>query len=631
MSLTPAFLDELRARTSLTALIGKSVKLTKAGRESKGCCPFHNEKTPSFYVNDDKGFYHCFGCSAHGDAIRWMTEQRGLPFMDAVKELAAAAGLEVPAADRQSAERAERAKSLHDVMQAASDWFEQQLGGLDGAAARDLLERRGISDATRRTFGFGFAPDARSRLRTALKAFGDAMLVEAGLLIQVEGKEPYDRFRGRLMIPIRDQRGRVIAFGGRIIGEGEPKYLNSPDTPLFDKGRTLYNLDRASAAARKAGRLFVVEGYMDAIALAQGGVGEVVAPLGTALTEAQLERLWRMVDVPTLCLDGDAAGQKAAVRAAHRALPMLAPGRSLSFVTLSDGQDPDDLMRARGKGAFEALAAQAEPLVDRLWKHELAAEPLSTPEQRAGLKRRLGDLAQSIADVAVRGEYQAEFRHRFDEQFARGRASFQQRTPFYPMAQRRPGQKWTPPPAPVTEDAKRFRAAGIDRVLAKAVLAGLIRHPAEIARHMEVLGGLRLADGALGRLFEAVVDVALEDARHAGTLDSRRLVTILARSGFENVAHDLLRADTMPYSFTRSIADETQAREDLDEAIAILIARPEVDAALAEATSAMQARFTEEAFERQVALVNEQRALDERLANLVQANEDARALGPEDD
>ena len=251
-----------------------------------------------------------------------------------------------------------------------------------------MLDKRGVKPATQAAFGFGYAPDSRTKLRTALKDFGDAMLIEAGLLIQVEGKEPYDRFRGRLMIPIRDARGKVIAFGGRIIGEGEPKYLNSPDTPLFDKGRTLYNLDKASAAARKADRVFVVEGYMDAVALAQGGIAEAVAPLGTALTEHQIERLLRMVDVPTVCLDGDSAGQKAAIRAAHRALPLLQPGKSLSFVTLPDGQDPDDLMRAKGPAAFEALAAEAEPLVERLWKHELAAEPLVTPEQRAALRAR---------------------------------------------------------------------------------------------------------------------------------------------------------------------------------------------------------------------------------------------------
>jgi DNA primase len=623
MSLSPAFLDELRARTSLSALIGKTTKLQKAGREMRGCCPFHNEKTPSFYVNDDKGFYHCFGCSAHGDAIRWMTDQRGLPFIDAVKELAQTAGMEMPAQDRQSAERAERAKGLHDAMADAAAWFAEQLNGLSGNEARQLLDRRGITAETARTFGMGFAPDSRGRLKAALKDYGDAMLVESGMLIQVEGKEPYDRFRGRLMIPIRDARGRTIAFGGRILDQGEPKYLNSPDTPLFDKGRTLYNLDRAAPAARKANRVLVVEGYMDVIALAQAGIAEAVAPLGTALTEHQLERLWRMVDVPILCFDGDAAGQKAALRAAHRALPLLQPGRSLQFVTLPEGQDPDDLVKAGGAGAMEALLREPQPLVDRLWRNEVAAEPLDTPEQRAGLKRRLGELAGGIADDSVRGEYQSEFRRRFDAHFT------PQRKPFVPFQRGR--QPWRPGPAlptgPVTEDAKALRAAGIDRVLAKAVLAGLIRHPVEIARHMEVLGSLRLADGALGRLFEAVVDVALEDRRTGDALDSAHLVTILQKSGFGEVASDLLRADAMPYSFTQAVGDERRAREDLDEAIAILIARPEVDAQLARATQAMQTRFTDEAFERQVALVREKQALEMRLANLCQSNEDARSLG----
>ncbi len=617
MTLTPQFLDELRARTSLSALIGKTTKLQKAGREYKGCCPFHQEKNPSFYVNDDKGFYHCFGCSAHGDAIRWMTDQRGLPFMDAVKELAQSAGLDLPAMDRQSAEKAERARGLHEAMADAAAWFVEQLGGLGGADARALLDRRGISAETARAFGMGFAPDSRGKLKTALKDYGDAMLVESGMLISVEGKEPYDRFRGRLMIPIRDARGRTIAFGGRILDSGEPKYLNSPDTPLFDKGRTLYNLDRAAPAARKSGRVLVVEGYMDVIALAQAGIGEAVAPLGTALTEPQLERLWRMVDVPILCFDGDSAGQKAALRAAHRALPMLAPGQSLSFVTLPEGQDPDDVVKKGGVAAMEKLLATLEPLVDRLWTTELSAEPLDTPEQRAGLRQRLFELAGGIADASVRSEYQNEFRRRFDALFAI------QRRPFVPYEKRK--GPWKPPVAPVTADAKAFRAAGIDRVLAKAVLAGLIRHPAEIARHMEVLGSLKLVDGALGRLFEAVVDLALEDQ----ALDSGSLMTILTKSGFDAVAGDLLRADTMPYSFTVEFGDPILARADLDEAIAILVARPEVDAALAHATSTMQADFTDEAFERQVALVREKQALEDRLANLVQSNEDARALGPE--
>ena len=614
MSLTPAFLDELRARTQLSALIGRTVKVQRAGREWKACCPFHNEKTPSFYVNDDKGFYHCFGCGAHGDAIRWMTDQRGLPFMDAVKELAQAAGMEVPAPDRASAERAERQKGLHEAMADAAAFFTAELNGIAGADARAVLERRGTRAETARAFGLGYAPDARGRLRTALKDYGDPLLVEAGLLIQVEQKEPYDRFRGRLMIPIRDARGRTIAFGGRVIGDGEPKYLNSPETPLFDKGRTLFNLDRAQAAARKAGRVIAVEGYMDVIALAQAGFEEAVAPLGTALTEHQLERLWRLADVPLLCFDGDAAGQKAAIRAAHRALPLLEPGRSLCFVTLPSGEDPDDVVRTRGPHAFEAMLRQTQPLVDRLWQHELAAEPLATPEQRAGLKRRLADLAGAIADRHVRDEYLAEFRARFaDLSPARRSAPFQPQR----LRDRRAGP-WRPPEPPASDAARALHASGIDPVLARAVLAGLIRHPAEIARHLEVLAGFRIADARLARLFEAVVEVGAAEPH----LDAGDLVTILARSGFDRMAAELLRADALPFSFTARHGDAERARADLDEAIQVMVARPAIDAALADATAEMMRRLDGEALARQQALVAEQRALEARLANLMLADTD---------
>ena len=622
MTLTPQFLDELRSRTLLSSLIGRTTKLQKAGREWRACCPFHTEKSPSFYVNDDKAFYHCFGCGAHGDAIRWMTDQRGLPFIDAVKELVQAAGMEMPALDPRSAEKAERAKGLHEACADAAAWFTEQLNGIAGAEARAVLEKRGIKAETAKAFSLGFAPDSRGKLKTALKEYGDPLLIEAGMLIKVDDKEPYDRFRGRLMIPIRDPRGRTIAFGGRVIGEGEPKYLNSPETPLFDKGRSLYNLDRAAPASRKSGRVLVVEGYMDVIALAQAGFGEAVAPLGTALTEMQLERLWRLVDVPILCFDGDSAGQKAAVRAAQRALPMLAPGRSLSFVTLPAGQDPDDLVRAKGPAAFEALLAKPESLVSRLWEHEVAAEPLDTPEQKAGLKQRLAELAATIADSGVRQEYTSDFRDRAYKHFA------PKREPFVPRPQnmpRRGGGKWAPPlptgghhPA-----AQGIRAGGIDRVLGKAVLAGLIRHPVEIARHVEVLGALQKADAVLGQLFEALVNVALKDR----ALDSERLVTILGTSGFDDIATDLLRADRS--SLAPKGADAEQVRADLDEAIHILVARPEVDALLAAATAELGTNYSDEAFERQMSLVREQQALDVRLANLVQSNEDAKALGTE--
>lgn len=613
MSLSPAFLDELRARTMLSALVAKTVKLQKKGREFAACCPFHNEKTPSFYVNDDKGFYHCFGCGAHGDAIRWMTDQRGLPFMEAVKELAQTAGMEVPAPDARSAARAERAKSLHDVMAAASAWFEEQYAGLPGAAARDYVERRGITEKTRKAFGLGYAPDSKTGLRRALAQFGDAMLVEAGLLIAVDGKEPYDRFRDRLMIPIRDPRGRVIAFGGRIIGQGEPKYLNSPDTPLFDKGRTLYNLDHAAPASRKSGRMIVVEGYLDVIALAQAGIGEAVAPLGTALTEDQLARLWRQVDVPLLCFDGDGAGQKAAFRAATRALPGLAPGRSLAFLTLPPGQDPDDLVRSGGAGAFERLASSPEPLVDRLWNHEVAAEPLATPEQRAGLRKRLNELVATIADADVRQQYQSEFRSRFEAQFLQ-RPSFRPgpRPPF------RPGSPWQPP-RPISADAKGVGKSGIDRRLIKGVVAGLLRYPDLLARHAEALHGLQASDPAIARLLDALLDLAMEEQ----ALDTERLGTILRSGEFDALARDLLRADRLRFSFTKKDADPERARMDLAEMIQAMVEQPEIEAALQSATERFMRTLDEDDRLEQQRLRELRDENARRLANLMQDDEGA--------
>src|SRR3954468_15708960 len=418
MTLSTAFLDELRARTALSSVVMPSVKLIRAGREWKACCPFHIEKTPSFTVNDDKGFYHCFGCGAHGDAIRFLTDNRGMPFMDAVKELAAKAGIDVPAPDPRAKEQAERTASLTDVMAEVAKWYSEQLNGLSGAAAREYLKRRGIDAAVARRFGLGLAPDNRTALKCALGKLGEDKLVETGMLIQPEEgekKESYDRFRGRLMIPIRDPRGRVIGFGGRILGDGEPKYLNSPQTVLFDKGRTLYNIDRAGPASRTAKRLIVVEGYMDVIALDRAGISEVVAPNGTAVTEAQLERMWRLEPAPILCFDGDSAGRKAAIRAALRALPHLGPERTLRFVELPAGQDPDDVVRSGGREAFEALLATPEPLDARLWRHELEAQPLTTPEARAGFRQRLIDHASTIGDQALRRLYRDSWLQRFDE------------------------------------------------------------------------------------------------------------------------------------------------------------------------------------------------------------------------
>ena len=617
MTLSPQFLDELRARTTLSALIAPSVKLLKAGREFKACCPFHQEKTPSFTVNDDKGFYHCFGCGAHGDAIRFLTDARGMQFMDAVKELAAKAGMDVPAPDPRARDQAERTASLTDVLGAVQKWFAEQLRGVDGGAARDYLARRGIDAATVERFGLGLAPSGRSRLKGALASLGEEALVETGMLIKPEeGSESFDRFRGRLMIPIRDARGRVIAFGGRILGDGEPKYLNSPETILFDKGRTLYNIDRAGPASRTAQRLIVVEGYMDVIGLDRAGISEVVAPNGTAVTESQLERMWRLDPAPILCFDGDAAGRKAAVRAALRALPHIGPDRTLKFVELPPGQDPDDVVRSGGKEAFEALLEKPEPLDERLWRDERDAAPLTTPEARAGLRQRLIDHSNAIPDPALRRLYRDHWLDRFERDIApqRGGARPGSRPganrPFRPGSFVK-GRGFVPPDPPASDTARAIGATGIDRVTARALILGFAYFPEALPAHIEQLAALPIADRRTAMLRDHLVNAALS----ASELDRGTLATILEDAG---AAADLRAAGStggMAFSFTRSDAEPDKAVRDLGAAIEALAADGEIGAALAAATERLKAG-EEQAFEEQQRLHVAREKVKERLASL---------------
>ena len=485
-----------------------------------------------------------------------------------VKELAASAGMEVPAADPRAAERAERANSLYDVMTAAANWFTEQLGSIGGAEARAYLEQRGLNTATIKDFGIGFAPDARGKLRSALAKFGDDALIEAGLLISVEEKEPYDRFRGRLMIPIRDPRGRVIAFGGRILGAGEPKYLNSPDTPLFDKGRTLYNLDRAGAAARKSGRVIVVEGYMDVIAIAQqsndGSLDDVVAPLGTALTETQMETLWRFSDTPLLCFDGDKAGQKAALRAAHKALPILIPGKSLNFVQLPNGQDPDDIIRRYGISRFQEFLNAPETLESHLWRHELEAGSLETPELRAGLRARLSELAKSIKNSNLSNEYQRSFNNLFFERF---RFRKDQRDSIRSaMAQAR--------------GTSHRKIRDIDDIIFRAVLLGLMRYSDVLVRKREEIQSLIIRDRYLAEWRHHLIQAAI-DNQH---LDEDLIDTILSATDVSPIEKRDIRRD-LAFSFFKR-GDE-RARDDLTEVIGVCLAEQGMKSALASA----QARF----------------------------------------
>jgi DNA primase len=608
MTLSTAFLDELRARTVLSSVISPSVKLLRAGREWKACCPFHNEKTPSFTVNDDKGFYHCFGCGAHGDAIRFLTDQRGMQFMDAVKELAAKAGLEVPAPDPRAREQAERTASLTDVMGEVAKYYSEQLQGIAGADAREYLKRRGIDPPTIARFGLGLAPDSRTALKRALEKLGEDRLVETGMLIKPDEGETYDRFRGRLMIPIRDPRGRVIAFGGRILGDGEPKYLNSPDTPLFDKGRTLYNIDRASPASRSARRLIVVEGYMDVIALDRAGIAEVVAPNGTAVTEAQLERMWRLDPSPILCFDGDSAGRKAAIRAALRALPHIGPERTLRFVELPAGQDPDDVVSSGGCDAFEALLAKPEPLDARLWRHEVEVESLATPEAWAGLKQRLLDHSATIGNPDLARLYREDWLSRF---YALRRPPETTGT----GARRSMGRggsfkngRFVPPAPPVGDRARSIASTGIDGPTARALILGFANFPEELPAHCEQLATLPIADRRTSKLRDELVNAAFSSL----PLDQETLATILNGDG----AAGGKAPRTMGFSFTRRDSDPDRARSDLAAAVEIIAAAEEVEKALEDATERLKRDTTAEVYEEQQRLKEAQRTLRQRLASL---------------
>ncbi len=614
MTLTPQWLDELRARVTLSSVIGRTTRLTKAGHEWKACCPFHNEKSPSFTVNDVKGFYHCFGCGAHGDVIRWMTDQRGLSFMDAVKELASEAGLEVPAPDPRAAQQAQVRDSLHDVMAAAQAWFVERLAAPEGERARAYLATRGFDAHTLQRFGFGFAPDGRQALKEALKAFPEAKLIEAGLRIAVDDKEPYDRFRGRLMLPIEDARGRVIAFGGRILDAKKtdaPKYLNSPDTPLFDKGRTLYNLHRAGPASRQTGRVVVVEGYMDVIALAAAGIADAVAPLGTALTERQIELLWRLVETPVLCFDGDAAGQRAAMRAVTRALPLLRPAHSLRIVRLPTGMDPDDLIKRDGPRAMETLLASPQTLLDLLWEHEREAAPLETPEDKAGLKARLMAHVETIQDPDIKALYRRDLMEKFSA-FAFPR---REERAWHPAPRgggnARFGGK-APPPRSDPEQTGRLRrsaAGGARDALAAAAIAGLLRFPDEILRHGDALIQAQLADPR----FDALVDAA----ESGEPLEMAALATILAGRGLAAPAPE--EYASLRFGFLAAEIPPEQARAELAQAIGLLVERPALEAALAAATARFEQDLSEGAYAEQQRLLKRKLEFDSRLRQMASA------------
>lgn len=541
MRFPPNFLDELRARLPVSEVVGRRVRLKKAGREWKGLSPFNKERTPSFTVNDQKGFFHDFSSGKHGDIFGFVMETEGVTFPEAVERLASMAGVPMPVATQEAEAEQRHRRSLHDVIELAAKFFEVTLAARPGAKARGYLADRGLEPATQLKFRLGYAPPDRFALKEYLGGQGVSveLMVEAGLLVAGDDiPVPYDRFRDRVMFPISDLRGRIVAFGGRALDKDAPaKYLNSPETPLFHKGGLLYNAASARAAANDGAQLIAVEGYIDVIAMVTAGFSATVAPLGTALTDDQLGLLWRMADEPMLCFDGDAAGRRAAYRAVDLALPLLRPGKSLLFAMLPDGQDPDDLVRAGGRGAMSDVLASARPLADVLWTRETEATRFDTPERRAGLEAQLAQVIAAIPD-AVRKYYRQDFDGRMRQLFAPTIAIPSRGTP-YPKQSRQAGR---PPLTPVPVVASpRLSASPIVRGSRTAlqprealILLAIVNHPWLLEGHAEELADIEFLHPDADRLRrELLAAAAGHGASEADvlrqTLQERNLGSILAR------------------------------------------------------------------------------------------------------
>ena len=574
MRFTPQFLEELRARLPVSEVVGKRVKLKRAGREWKGLSPFQQEKTPSFTVNDQKQFYHDFSTGRHGNIFDFLMETEGVSFVEAVERCASMAGLPLPAATPDAARHEQRRKTLHDVMELAAKFFADTLASRAGAKARGYLADRSLTPQTQLQFRLGYAPAERFALKEHLGAQGVPVddMVECGLLIGGEDiPVPYDRFRDRVMFPITDLRGRVIAFGGRALEKDVPaKYLNSPETSLFHKGGNLYNGATARKAAYDGAPVVVVEGYVDVIAMVGAGYPAAVAPLGTALTEDQLALLWKMTDEPILCFDGDRAGQKAAWRAADLALPHLRPGKSLRFAMLPEGQDPDDLARIGGRGAIEEVIGSARGLAEVIWSREIEGGSFATPERRAALEARIGDLTGGIRDEVVRRYYRQDLAERLRLAFAPasgyGRGQSESPRRFPPRGGYPPGRGGFPgggrpqPGAagravgrgPYQVASPHLAASPLMRgqrsVMSRRealILQTLLNHPWLLHDHLEEVAALELAHPEAHRLRAGT----LAAFAHYGPADDAAVERVrirdwLAKSGYDEQIQRVERAIT---------------------------------------------------------------------------------------
>ena len=545
MSLPAGFLDDLRTRISLSSVVGRKVtwdmRKSNLGRGDMWApCPFHQEKSPSFHVDDRKGFYYCFGCQAKGDAVTFIKETENLGFMEAVAVLAAEAGMAMPERDPLAAKVADRRVQLSAVVEDAFNWFRLQLRTSAAADARAYLAKRGLSQAAQDRWEIGFAPDARQALFAALTQKGIApdLIIDAGLCARPDdGKPPYDRFRGRIIFPIRDGRGRAISLGGRAMAaDAQAKYLNGPETELFDKGRNLYNQAPAREASAKGAPLIVAEGYMDVIALSEAGCRAVVAPLGTAVTEDQLRLMWRISDEPIIALDGDAAGIKAALRVIDLALPLLEAGKGLRFATMPGGMDPDDLIRTQGAAAMKAVLESAQPMVNLLWQREVEGRNFDSPERKATLDKSLHAAINRITDPSIRGHYSEEIKQLCRDLFGqRPRSDIRTYLPSF-GGKGRP--RFVPPILNALPSTKGSLLATanpqVEEQLREAViLATLITHPGLIAQFESALERVALTSDdhiALRRLILANSSAdAAQMHDHVKATAPRALDALMAR------------------------------------------------------------------------------------------------------
>ena len=522
------FLDELRSRISIADVVGNKVKLTKRGREYTGLCPFHNEKTPSFTVNESKGFYHCFGCGAHGDIIKFEMDANGLPFIEAVKKLADKAGMQLPVLSKESQEQSLKRKSLYEIMDIACTFFEKNLRMPVGAAGLAYFkEKRGLSDDIIKKFRLGFAPNNNGlKALLASKGISEHDMAELGLIAVPEDKNrsPHDFFRERVMIPIIDKQGNVIAFGGRIMDNSQPKYLNSPETPIFNKRRILYNMNNAREAAYAAKRLIICEGYMDVIALDCFNFNYAVAPLGTALTEEQILEAWKVCNIPTLCFDGDGAGIKAAIRSIDRVLPILKAGYSVNYIFLKEKKDPDELLRTLGAPIFEQYLQRAKPLVDILWHKCKMNKDTETPEQKALIEKETFEEVAKIKDEQIRNYYAQEMKKRIYYTFGKGS--------LYKNKQPAPNSENQMPERPKTTiaaDRKKIenepiyhfvKKPPLNDLVVRGIIAAMLLYPELIEKYEEKLSAFEINDSKMAKVLTEIISLHQEDDE----LDSERLI-----------------------------------------------------------------------------------------------------------